>query len=172
MKNKHIILFSSGISEEKGILDSLVSTLEVKGYMCSYWRDLFSGANDSDNIAILPMLIKKIPTFDYAILVCEGHDITTIQRQGTLEQVYTMRDNVLFEIGLCVMALGLSKTILVTDALVRKLFVATVKSLLHETFFEQTITENYSLLDPEERKRMQDDVMDVVRNRLTIEYVD
>jgi len=68
---------------------------------------------------LLPMLIKKIPTFDYAVLFCEGHDKTQMLRGGQIVEVNTMRDNVVFEIGLCAMALGLSKVILVTDANVR-----------------------------------------------------
>lgn len=101
------------------MLTALIQALEQRGYACCYWRDLFEGANDPRNIALLPMLMKKIPTFDYAILVCEGHDRVALRREQGVEQAFVMRDNVLFEIGLCVMALGLSRTILVTDAQVR-----------------------------------------------------
>ena len=119
MRNKNIVLFSSGISEQNGILTALDTALEQRGYTCEYWRGLFANANDLDNIALLPMLIKKIPTFDYAVLICEGHDTTVMQRMGKTETVHTMRDNVLFEIGLSVMALGPARTILVTDTSVR-----------------------------------------------------
>lgn len=116
MVNKNIVLFSSGVTEKNGILRILKTKLEEKGYICSYWKDLFAKSYDSGNIALLPMLIKKIPTFDYAILVCEGNDITTMMRDGKQIKVKTMRDNVLFEIGLCTMALGVMRTILVTDS--------------------------------------------------------
>ena len=119
MRSQNIVLFSSGISEQNGILAYVKEALEKQGYRCSYWRDLFSGANDTSNIALLPMLIKKIPTFDFAILICEGHDTTDISRNGSFEHVQTMRDNVLFEIGLCSMALGLNRVILLTDGSVR-----------------------------------------------------
>ena len=115
MQNKNIVLFSSGISARKGLLAALQQALNEKGYICECWRDLFANAKDANNIALLPMLIKKIPTFDYAVLVCEGHDVTMIKRNASEEMVHTMRDNVLFEIGLCVMALGPSRTILITD---------------------------------------------------------
>lgn len=49
MKNKNIILFSSGISEKNGTLFKVKELLEKKGYSCSYWRDLFA-------YAILPIL--------------------------------------------------------------------------------------------------------------------
>lgn len=119
MKNKNIILFSSGVSEQKGVLGDIMLALSKKGYSCSDWRKLFKCANDADHIALLPTLIKKIPTFDYAVLICEGHDLTTIRHGEAAEQVKTMRDNVLFEIGLCAMALGLSRTLLITDRDVR-----------------------------------------------------
>ena len=116
---ENIVIFSSGISAQNGTTESIKNTLNTMGYSCIDWRGLFSSANDSNNIALLPMLIKKIPTFDFAVLVCEGHDITYISRGKDSETVKTMRDNVLFEIGLCAMAIGLNRTILVTDSDVR-----------------------------------------------------
>ncbi len=119
MLNKNIVIFSSGVSEQNGITQTIKNTLDRMGYTCMDWRGLFSCANDTDNIALLPMLIKKIPTFDFAVLICEGHDITYISRGQNSETAKTMRDNVLFEIGLCAMAIGLNRTILVTDRDVR-----------------------------------------------------
>lgn len=115
MLSNNIIVFSSGVSEKNGITGSIKDKLNDMGYVCSDWRELFSSANDADNIALLPMLIKKIPTFDFAVLICEGHDTTYISRGENSVCVKTMRDNVLFEIGLCAMAVGLNHTILVTD---------------------------------------------------------
>jgi len=112
---KNIVIFSSGISEQNGLTDSIKYTLDSMGYICVGWRDFFAGANHYDNIALLPMLIKKIPTFDFAVLIYEGHDTTHIFRGENSKVVRTMRDNVLFEIGLCAMAIGLNRTILVTD---------------------------------------------------------
>lgn len=111
----NIVIFSSGLSEARGIVADLKRALSARGHVCSDWRMLFSNANDPGNIALLPMLCKKIPSFDYAVLVCEGHDLTTITRGPETLVVKTMRDNVLFEIGLSAMALGISKTILVTE---------------------------------------------------------
>lgn len=119
MRSINVVLFSSGISEENGILEYVKEKLTDKGYSCVYWRDLFAGAHDMNNISLLPMLIKKIPSFDFAVLICEGHDRTYILRNGIEQETPTMRDNVLFEIGLCVMALGLPRVILLTDEEVR-----------------------------------------------------
>ncbi len=119
MTNKNIVIFSSGVSEKNGITGSIKKKLNEMGYLCTDWRNLFANAHDAENIALLPTLIKKIPTFDFAVLICEGHDTTYISRGEDSEFVKTMRDNVLFEIGLCAMAIGLNRTILVTDEDVR-----------------------------------------------------
>jgi len=119
MKNKNIVIFSSGVSENSGIVSDVCKVLTERNYKCSIWRNLFANAKDMNHIALLPMLIKKIPTFDYAVLICEGHDVTIMTRGTETTQFKTMRDNVLFEIGLCSMALGLNRTILVTDKDVR-----------------------------------------------------
>ena len=116
MTNNNIVIFSSGVSEERGITGSITKKLSELGYSCTDWRSLFACAHDTNNIALLPMLIKKIPTFDFAVLICEGNDITYISRGKESTFVKTMRDNVLFEIGLCSMAIGLNRTILVTDS--------------------------------------------------------
>ena len=119
MKNTNVIIFSSGVSERRGLLQWLRGELETFGCQCFCWRDLFTNANHSDSIALLPMLIKKIPTFDFAVLICEGHDRVQMLRNGQHEETNTMRDNVLFEIGLCSVALGLNKVILLSDETVR-----------------------------------------------------
>ncbi len=118
MKGIDIVLFSSGVTEKNQTLIKIKEELENMGYSCSCWRDLFAGAHDHNNIALLPMLIKKIPSFDYAVLICEGHDTTCIEREEK-ETVYTMRDNVLFEIGLSTMALGQEHVILLANEKVR-----------------------------------------------------
>ncbi len=115
MKNINIVLFSSGVTEKNGVLARVEKELYGLGYRCFFWKDLFGNAHDENNIALLPMLIKKIPTFDYAVILCDGHDETRMLRNGEYLQVNSMRDNVLFEIGLCSMALGLSKVILLAD---------------------------------------------------------
>jgi len=119
MRKVNIVIFSSGISVKNGKLDYVVQGLKSKGYEVFCWRDLFKDAHESTNIALLPMLIKKIPSFDFAVMIGESHDSTTILRKGEQFQVPTMRDNVIFEIGLSVMALGLKRVILLTDCSVR-----------------------------------------------------
>lgn len=119
LRNNNIILFSSGISEKSGLLDMVMQELESRNFHCYCWRDLFRNAKNQGQIALLPILIKKIPTFDFALLICEGHDHTTILRDGVRTELGVMRDNVLFEIGLCSVALGLDRVILLASESVR-----------------------------------------------------
>ena len=65
MKNTNVIIFSSGVSERRGLLQWLRGELE---------------------------------TFDFAVLICEGHDKVQMLRDGCREETNSMRDNVLFEI--------------------------------------------------------------------------
>ncbi|MBR3299305.1 MAG: nucleotide-binding protein [Clostridia bacterium] len=144
---QNIVLFSSGISEENGILAYIKSELERAGYSCSYWRDLFSHAKDATNIALLPMLIKKIPSFDFAVLICEGHDRTIVMRGAESLEVPTMRDNVLFEVGLCAMALGPNRTILLCDGKARlpeDLAGTDGKSAVHVISYDPAAIECYA----------------------------
>ena len=99
MRKINIVIFSSGVSEKTGTLDTIINGLQEREYNCFCWRDLFKGANNKNNIALLPTLIKKIPTFDFAVLICEGHDTTVMFRDNEYISVPSMRDNVLFEIG-------------------------------------------------------------------------
>lgn len=120
MKRKtNVVIFSSGISEQKGLTDRIKYGLEARGCECCCWRELFASSNHAERIALLPMLIKKIPTFDFAVLICEGHDKAVMVRNGENVEINAMRDNVLFEIGLCSVALGMDKVILLADKEVR-----------------------------------------------------
>lgn len=144
---QNIVLFSSGISEANGILAYTKSELERAGYSCSYWRDLFAHAKDETNIALLPMLIKKIPSFDFAVLICEGHDRTIVMRGEESLEVPTMRDNVLFEVGLCAMALGPNRTILLCDGKARlpeDLTGTDGKSAVHVISYDSDAIECYA----------------------------
>lgn len=115
-RKMNIVLFSSGVSERSGLVGNVRDGLMRRGFSCVCWKDLFANARDANHIALLPMLIKKIPTFDYAVIICEGHDKTLRIQDGKQVELNTMRDNVLFEIGMCTVALGVSKVILITDS--------------------------------------------------------
>ena len=145
-RKANVVIFSSGITEQNGILQVVRDGLEMRGHQCMGWRELFSNANDIHNIALLPMLIKKIPTFDYALLICEGHDKTSMRRGKMSRDYLTMRDNVLFEIGLCCMGIGLSRVMLLTDHDVRlpeDLLGADGDAAIPRFMYDARISESY-----------------------------
>lgn len=115
-RKQNVIIFSAGESVRNGNVDYIQKRLEEKGILCYDWRSLFKQAHDTDRIALLPSLSKKIPTFDFALIVAEGVD--TVNLRGN-EKRAAIRDNVIFELGLCVMALGVDRVILLAEESVR-----------------------------------------------------
>lgn len=117
MKRKqNIIIFSAGESVRNGNVEYIKTKLCEKGINCFEWRELFEKVHDTNHIALLPNLLKKIPTFDFALIIAEAVD--TIQLRGDNSQI-AMRDNVIFELGLCVMALGVERVILLAEEGIR-----------------------------------------------------
>ena len=120
-KPQTIILFSAGqVSGKEGFVKNpniqKIKDYFPKEYCCYTWKELFSNAKDQKNVALLPMLVKKIPTFDFALILADGVDKATVHGE---ENTIVMRDNVLFECGLCIMALGTKRVILLVEENVR-----------------------------------------------------
>ena len=119
MDNKkiNIVIFSSGNQQET--ISKLANKLESKSCNCILWTDLFTRKNNDAKYALLPILLKKIPTFDFAIILATPDDSVHRFRNGVVETFHSMRDNVIFEIGLCVMALGANRTMILQGEGVR-----------------------------------------------------
>lgn len=115
-RKQNVIIFSAGESVRNGNVEYIKNKLLERDIVCYDWRELFSKAHDMNNIALLPSLSKKIPTFDFALIIAEAVD--TIHFRGEKEQT-SMRDNVIFELGLCVMALGIERVILLAEEGIR-----------------------------------------------------
>ena len=115
-RKQNVIIFSAGESVRNGNVEYIRNKLEEKDIFCFDWRLLFNQAHNTEQIALLPSLSKKIPTFDFALIVAEGVD--TVKLRGNEEQI-AIRDNVIFELGLCVMALGVERVILLAEESVR-----------------------------------------------------
>lgn len=111
-RKQNIIIFSAGETLRSGLIDKIREQLEGDQVHCVAYTELFADAHDQNNIALLPALMKKIPTFDFAVIVAEGLDLLN-HSDGS--QFKTMRDNALFELGMCIMALGASRVILLSD---------------------------------------------------------
>lgn len=141
IRQQSIIVFSASKSEDK--CQEVINFFDgIEKSKCYHWQELFKNANDSRNRLILNMLIKKIPTFDFAIILSDSTDILEqkvetkelcaqdINLKEIFEQrieyedgevknrfirKYVMRDNVLFECGLCIMALGTDRVIFLRE---------------------------------------------------------
>lgn len=111
-RRQNVIIFSAGESVRNGKVEYIKDKLEKNNIICMDWRDLFSSAHHSEQIALLPALSKKIPTFDFALVVAEGVDEVRLRGES---EIKAMRDNVVFELGLCVMALGADRVILLAE---------------------------------------------------------
>lgn len=115
-RKQNVIVFSAGESVRNGNVAYIQRKLEEREIACFDWRALFSQAHNMEQIALLPSLSKKIPTFDFALIFAEAVD--TVRFRGDCEQD-AMRDNVIFELGLCVMALGIERVILLAEESIR-----------------------------------------------------
>ena len=115
---QNIIIFSSGTADKNRKVDRVMEIIHELKHNPSKWRELFANANDENKKALLPSLIKKIPTFDFAIIIGDSADLVTRFRDNDAEMPI-MRDNVLFETGMCIMALGAERVILLIDKDVR-----------------------------------------------------
>ena len=115
-RKQNVIIFSAGESVRNGNVEYIENQLSKRGINCFDWRSLFKYSHDAEHIALLPCLLKKIPTFDFALIVAESVD--SVKMRGELEQG-SMRDNVIFELGLCVMGLGEERVILLAEEGIR-----------------------------------------------------
>lgn len=111
--NTQIVIFSSG--NQKETIAHLAFVLNQYNCQCTLWTELFTRQDEGQKYALLPALLKKIPTFDFAIILATPDEFIKRQRNGVIEEYAGMRDNIIFEIGLCVMALGTNRTIILRD---------------------------------------------------------
>jgi hypothetical protein len=121
IRPQNIIIFSAGKSKENGNLSTVKSFFTKQGYNCYAWDEI-AIANDPDKKVLLTLLIKKIPTFDFAIILGDGVDELEKFRDVKITTEvgkHIMRDNVVFECGLCIMALGTDRVILLIEENVR-----------------------------------------------------
>lgn len=118
MRKQNIIVFSSGKS--KNIAHTVAKNLndDKDSAVCNavVWDEFFNKIFGEDysvdkSYALFPFLIKKIPSFDYAIVIAGADDKTQKNDSNGLEYI-TTRDNVIFELGLCSMALGEKRVII------------------------------------------------------------
>ena len=121
MRRQNIIIFSSG--KNRAIAHAVARSLDASACKPVVWDEFFRKIYGDEysltkHYALFPFLIKKIPSFDYAIIIAGDDD--TMQKNGASGERYvTAWDNVIFELGLSSMALGDKRVVMVRHRSVR-----------------------------------------------------
>ena len=115
MRRQNVIRAPSG--KNKRVAHEIARGLDGSVCKAVVWDEFFNKIFGEEytltkSYALFPFLIKKIPSFDYAIIVAGDDDRMRKNGEGGHEYV-TARDNVIFELGLCAMALGEKRVIIV-----------------------------------------------------------
>ena len=135
MRKQNVICFSSGKSlpivdllvEKVKDVDQNIDIISWKTFIdTAYGASLITGETTAEAGAtpqyrpLFRFLTKNIPSFDFAIIIA-GQDDTVYPNQSDTIGRCEMRDNVVFELGMCCMALGESKVVLLQQEGVRLL---------------------------------------------------
>ena len=115
MRQQNVIIFSSG--KNKCVAHEIARGLDGGVCRAVVWDEFFGKIYGDEytltkSYALFPFLVKKIPSFDYAIIVA-GDDDRMRKNDADGQEFVTARDNVIFELGLCSMALGDKRVIIV-----------------------------------------------------------
>ncbi len=115
MRQQNVIIFSSG--KNKCVAHEIARGLDGDVCKAVVWDEFFGKIYGDEytltkSYALFPFLVKKIPSFDYAIIVA-GDDDRMRKNDADGQEFVTARDNVIFELGLCSMALGDKRVIIV-----------------------------------------------------------
>ncbi len=115
MRQQNVIVFSSG--KNKRVAHEIARGLDCGVCRAVVWDEFFNKIYGGEytltkSYALFPFLVKKIPSFDYAIIVA-GDDDRMLKNDANGQEYVTARDNVIFELGLCSMALGDKRVIIV-----------------------------------------------------------
>ena len=142
MRQQNVICFSSGLSLP--IVDALVenvnkinSSINIQSWKTFITSSYGESSNNKTDLCseqaeprkfhpLFRFLTKNIPSFDFAIIIAGQDDIVYPNPNPNTNQPLSssrkeMRDNVVFELGMCCMALGESKVILLQQDGVRLL---------------------------------------------------
>ncbi|MCP4367624.1 MAG: nucleotide-binding protein [Deltaproteobacteria bacterium] len=100
-------LFIGSSSEALNIAEIVLSLLESKGIESTLWNQGVFGLNSSG----LGSLMNACKFFDYACFILRKDDVA--QSRG--KKIFTVRDNVIFEIGLFLGALGRDRVFVIFE---------------------------------------------------------
>ena len=123
MRKQNVIIFSSFKSLE--IVRRLCAELNKSNRVNAInWNSCFEAVytkeySEQKSYPLFCFLTKRIPSFDFAIVVAGKDDMLPPEDRKNPQDEYRMRDNVIFELGMCCMALGESRVILLRHKNVR-----------------------------------------------------
>ncbi len=123
MRKQNVIIFSSFKSLE--IVRRLCAELNKSNRVNAInWNSYFETVytkeySEQKSYPLFCFLTKRIPSFDFAIVVAGKDDMLPPEDRKNPQDEYRMRDNVIFELGMCCMALGESRVILLRHKNVR-----------------------------------------------------
>lgn len=123
MRKQNVIIFSSFKSLE--IVRRLCAELNKSNRVNAInWNSYFEAVytkeySEQKSYPLFCFLTKRIPSFDFAIVVAGKDDMLPPEDRKNPQDEYRMRDNVIFELGMCCMALGESRVILLRHKNVR-----------------------------------------------------
>ena len=113
MRKQNIIFFSSFNS--LGFVNTLVNKLNESEFVNAIsWQSCFKTMYEENyeqkkSYPLFRFLNKNIPSFDFAVIVSGKDNVFARNDKG---ESLRMRDNIVFELGMCSMALGESRVIL------------------------------------------------------------
>lgn len=135
MRPQNVIIFSSG--KNLAVAEALADGMRSADFRPVVWKDYFHAVFGDEyekekSYALFPFLSKKIPSFDFAVVVAGDDDATHKDvpamdwrdfnpSSDNGQDFITTRDNVVFELGMCCMALGETRVVLVRHKDVRLL---------------------------------------------------
>lgn len=123
MRKQNVIIFSS--FKSLPIVRKLCAELNRTGCVNAVnWDNYFKTVYPKEyskykSYPLFSFLTKRIPSFDFAIIVAGQDDMLPDDQKTNDNEKYRMRDNVIFELGMCCMALGESRVILLRHKNVR-----------------------------------------------------
>ena len=116
MRKQNVIIFSS--FKSLNIVKELCAELKKSDCVNAVnWEEYFKTVYPEEyraqkSFPLFRFLTKRIPSFDFAVVVAGKDDMIPDNRKSSGDEKYRMRDNVIFELGMCCMALGEPRVIL------------------------------------------------------------
>jgi O-acetyl-ADP-ribose deacetylase (regulator of RNase III) len=98
--------FVGSSSESRGIAQAILQNLEGKVEITCWYHDFFEPTS-----SVLDDLVAKVSRFDFGVFIFVPDDVVQIRKESSR----SVRDNVLFELGLFIGRLGIQRVFIVAN---------------------------------------------------------